>query len=116
MCSDVDFVAELAYLKAKVDAGANIIVTQMFFDVEVYLSFVDACRAAGIKVPIVPGIMCITACAPPTLFELQLPPTQPIRSRALALPYSPTDLPAASTPSLPPEHAPSPTTAGGAEL
>jgi len=35
----------------------------MFFDVQVYLDFVDACRRVGITVPIIPGIMCITSVA-----------------------------------------------------
>ena len=61
VCSDEDFVAELAYLKQKVDAGADFIMTQMFFDPAVFKSFVAACRTAGIHVPIVPGLMCIQA-------------------------------------------------------
>jgi len=47
---------DIAMLKRKVDAGAHYIVTQMFFSNDVYFSFVKRCRAAGISVPIIPGI------------------------------------------------------------
>ena len=48
--------SDLYYAKKKVEAGASYLVTQMFFDNEKYYAFVDRCRAAGIEVPIVPGI------------------------------------------------------------
>lgn len=52
----MNLTTDLQYLKAKVDAGAEYIVTQMFFDNKKYFDFVDACRAQGIDVPIIPGI------------------------------------------------------------
>lgn len=47
---------DIAHLKKKIDAGAEYVVTQMFFDNARYFEFVDDCRAAGIDVPIVPGL------------------------------------------------------------
>lgn len=52
--SDVDF------FKRKVDAGANSAITQYFYNPDAYFRFVDYCRAAGIDIPIVPGIMPIS--------------------------------------------------------
>lgn len=52
--------ADIRYLKKKVDAGAQYIVTQMFFSTEDYFEFVDSCRAEGINVPIIPGLKLIT--------------------------------------------------------
>lgn len=50
---------DLAYLKAKVDAGASMVITQLFYDTDVFLKFVKDCREMGITVPIIPGIMPI---------------------------------------------------------
>ncbi|EDQ89425.1 uncharacterized protein MONBRDRAFT_32490 [Monosiga brevicollis MX1] len=59
VCRDGDFQKEMEYLKAKVDAGADLIITQMVFDAPVYGAFLKACKAYGINIPVVPGIMCI---------------------------------------------------------
>lgn len=67
----------LEYLKQKIAAGAEYIVTQMFFDNKKYFSFVKSCREAGITVPIIPGIKVLKSVAQvhslPRLFHLDLP-------------------------------------------
>lgn len=52
--------ADLDNLKRKIDAGASEAITQFFFDTDVYLRFLDKARAAGITVPIIPGILPVT--------------------------------------------------------
>jgi methylenetetrahydrofolate reductase (NADPH) len=52
----MNLTTDLFYLKQKIDAGAEYIVTQMFFDNQKYFEFVDACRNIGITVPIIPGL------------------------------------------------------------
>lgn len=60
--------ADLDNLKRKIDAGATQAITQFFFDADVFLRFFERARAAGITVPIVPGIMPITHFAKVTGF------------------------------------------------
>ena len=51
---------DLLFLKSKVDAGADYVVTQMFYDNKKYFEYVKACRSVGIEVPIIPGLKPIT--------------------------------------------------------
>jgi len=50
---------DIEYLKKKVEAGADFIITQLFYDVDLFLKFVVDCKSAGITAPILPGIMPI---------------------------------------------------------
>jgi len=54
---------DIRFVKEKIDAGAEYVVTQMFFDNKIYFEFVDLCRKEGINVPIIPGLKILTAKA-----------------------------------------------------
>jgi methylenetetrahydrofolate reductase (NADPH) len=68
---------DLMYLKAKVDAGAEYITTQMFFDNQKYFDFVKACREYDIRVPVIPGLKPMTSLKQlsmlPKIFHVDLP-------------------------------------------
>ncbi|MEP7231042.1 MAG: methylenetetrahydrofolate reductase [Ginsengibacter sp.] len=69
--------SDIRYLKMKVDAGADYITTQMFFDNKKYFDFVKKCRDAGIQVPIIPGLKPITSrkqlSVLPRTFNVEIP-------------------------------------------
>lgn len=96
------FEEDLAYLKRKADAGAEFLITQLFFDNDKYFEFADRARALGITVPILPGIMPITnfeqisrftamcgATIPPKLLaELQVRRDEPKAVEELGVAYA----------------------------
>jgi methylenetetrahydrofolate reductase (NADPH) len=69
--------SDIRQLKAKVEAGAHYVVSQMFFDNRHYFHFVDECRAAGITVPIIPGLKILTSKRQlqtiPRVFYVEIP-------------------------------------------
>ncbi len=98
----IDAVSDLTNAVRKVDAGAEFLITQLFFDNDRYFAFVDRARAAGIGVPIIPGIMPITgysqvarmtamcgAAIPPRLLrELELRKDEPEAAAELGVAYA----------------------------
>ena len=68
---------DIANLKKKVDAGADYIITQMFFDNKIFYDFVERCRKAGINVPIIPGLKPLSTARQvallPESFSIDIP-------------------------------------------
>jgi len=68
---------DIAFLKQKVEAGADCIITQMFFDNAVFYRFADRCRKAGITVPVIPGLKPLTTARQvsllPESFSIDIP-------------------------------------------
>ena len=74
-----NLIYDLRYTKMKIEAGAEYIVTQMFFDNKVYFDYVRECRNMGITVPIVPGIKLLASMRHlkliPSIFHARIPET-----------------------------------------
>lgn len=83
-----NLISDIRWAKAKIEAGADYIVTQMFFDNRHYFAFVDACRAEGIEAPIIPGLKILTSrrqlTTIPRTFHVDLPPA--LADEAVAVP------------------------------
>lgn len=73
-----NMVSDMRHLKAKIDAGAEYVVTQMFFDNKVYFDYVNKCEEMGITVPIIPGLKIMTTKRQATIlskiFKIDIPP------------------------------------------
>lgn len=73
----VNYEDDLRQLKAKVEAGADYIMTQMFFDNQKFFKFVEDCKALGINVPIIPGLKPLTnkkqLTVLPKIFNIEIP-------------------------------------------
>ncbi len=73
----MNLTSDLKHLKEKVDAGAEFIVTQLFYDNQKYFDFVDRCRSIGINVPIIPGLKPLAVKRHlqvlPSMFHVDIP-------------------------------------------